>query len=249
LLEYALYFIITLTASTIFAIIGVGSSLVLIPLFTLMGIDFTFAKAIGLFANGTTTLFASINNIRHQLLDFTKVVPYLILSIVFAVLGALSSNYISESIVKVLLVLFIFFSLYFMYIGQNQTHEQYRYTNIKAYLFVSIIAFVGGLIGVGGGMVYLPLFLYFGFKAKESIAITTTLIPFVSFSAFFTYASFVEFDWILLALVGVGAVLGGYFGSNIMHRINNDKLLKVLISMFLLFLAVDMLYINFRELL
>lgn len=245
MLEYTQYFIITLTASTIFAIIGVGSSLVLIPLFTLMGIDFTFAKVIGLFANGTTTLFASINNIRHHLLDLSKIIPYLVFSIVFAVLGALSSNYISESIVEVLLVLFIFFSLYFMYLGQNQNSEHYKYTNTKAYLFISIIAFIGGLIGVGGGMIYLPLFLYFGLNAKDSISTTTTLIPFVSFSAFFTYASFVEFDWILLALVGLGAVLGGYFGSNIMHRINNDKLLKGLISIFLLFLALDMLYINF----
>lgn len=248
MLEYALYFFITLIASTTFAIIGVGSSLALIPLFTLMGVDFTFAKAVGLFANGTTTFFASINNIRHKLLDIKKVVPYLFFSIVFAVFGAQSSNYISESIVKVLFVLFIFLSLYLMYIAHNKENEQYRYTNTKTYLFISTIAFVGGLIGVGGGIVYLPLFIYFGFKTKESIAITTTLIPFVSFSAFFTYASFVKFDWLLLALVGFGAVLGGYFGNSIMHRIKNEKLLRILISVVLIFLALDMLSVNFGEL-
>lgn len=245
--DYLLYFLITLVFSTLFGVVGIGSSLVLVPLFTILGIDFNFAKAIGLFANGVTTISMTLNNIQKKVFELKDVFVLVIVSSIFAILGAYSSNYISQEIVKTLFVLFIFLSLSLLYMGHvkvssNSSNKEF----VKICIIVGIISFVGGLIGVGGGAVYLPLLIYLGMKIKESIAITSALIPVVSFSAFFTYTTFVEIDWLILIAVALGAIMGGYFGSTIMHKIKNDKSLKIIMSILLVFIAIMMIFTQLR---
>ena len=233
--------------STIFGVIGLGSSLVLIPLFTMYGIDFNLAKALGLFANGATTVSMTLNNIKKGLVDFKKVAFFAVVSSIFAILGSYSSNYIDKNIVQLLFLAFVFVSMWLLYLGhlssKHQNSDNYNILNVI--FFISIIAYIGGLIGVGGGAVYLPLFIYLGVTMKNSIVFTTALIPVVSFSAFFTYASFIKIDWILLGVVAVAALLGGYFGNTIMHKIKNDKYLKIIITIFLAAISIEMVYKQF----
>jgi uncharacterized protein len=244
LLEYALYFFITLGVSTLFAIVGLGSSLVMIPIFTFFGIDFNLAKAMGLFINGTTTLSITVRNIKEESLRCRKVAPLVIISAIFALLGAYASNYISETFVKSLFVSFILLSLILLFSVNRENKITQNYNKAIFMIFIGFVAFVSGLIGVGGGLVYLPLLLYIGIRTKESIATTSALIPIVSFSAFFTYVTFVSIDWILLGVVSIGAILGGYFGHKITCKMENEKYLKIVISIFLLVIAGYMLKIE-----
>ena len=244
-MEYGLYFIITLIFSTLFGVVGVGSSLALIPIFTMLGVSFPLAKAVGLFANGITTTVTTMSNIVKKEFDFKELIPLLFLTSIFAILGAFSSKYIDESIEQVLFVLFILTSVVLLFFNTITIVKikDFKKEKNRIYFFISIIAFVSGLLGLGGGALYLPLLIYFGLQAKKSIITVSSLIPFVSFSAFVTYASFVEIDWILIVVVSVGAFFGGYFGNKIMYKIKDDKHLKYLISMVLIVIAVEMLYV------
>ena len=241
--EYLLYFFITLGFSTLFGVIGLGSSLVLIPLFTLMGVDFNFAKAIGLLVNGVTTLSLSLHNIKNKLFNIKEIFILIVVSSLFALLGAYSSQYIAESLVKILLILFILLSVVLLYAGhiKKEIQEPKSINQLFLVLPMSLIAFTGGLIGVGGGALYLPLLLLIGINTKKSIAVTSAFIPIVSFSGFFAYTSFVEMDWVLLFVVGVAAVIGGFLGSVIMHKIKEDRYLKILIAFLLLMISTYML--------
>ena len=241
--DLLLYFSLTLGASTLFGVIGLGSSLLLIPLFTLFGIDFNFAKAIGLFVNGLTTLSLTLNNIKNCLVSLKELFLLILVSALFAFLGALSSQYISEIVVKYMLLAFILLSIVLLYIGHKYEISFSKELNpLLLSLPVSLVAFTGGLIGVGGGAVYLPLLLLMGVNTHKSIAITSALIPIVSFSGFFTYTSFVTMDWAVLCVVGIAALLGGYFGHKIMTRIKNEKYLKTIISLLLVAISLAMIF-------
>lgn len=237
-MEYLLYFGITVAFSTLFGIIGLGSSLVLIPLLSLLGVEFNFAKAIGLFVNGITTLSITVKNLKNGVLSFTEILPYLVVSIVFASFGAHATIFIAKSIVEILLLLFIFLSvvMMFMHLGFKPSHKNHSRFFLGG--IIACVAFIGGLLGVGGGAVYLPLFMLLGIETKKSISLTSVLIPFVSFSGFASYATFVRIDWFLLTIVGVAAMLGGIIAHTITKKINNEKLLKIFIAFILLGVSI-----------
>ncbi len=239
-MDYLLYFSLTFVFSTLFGVIGLGSSLVLIPALSLLGIEFNFAKAIGLLVNGITTFSITMKNLKSGVLSFVEILPYLIASIVFAYLGAKTTIFISENLVQILLLVFIFLSVAMMF-----THLRYQvvhreYSRLLIASIISFIAFIGGLIGVGGGAISLPLFMLLGIDTKKSIALTSVLIPFVSFSGFASYATFVQMDWTLLSIVGVAAMLGGITAHAITKKISNEKLLKIFIALILVGVSIAM---------
>ena len=241
--DYSLYFIITLGVSTLFGVIGLGSSLILIPFFTFVGIEFNLAKAMGVFINGITTLSLTFQNIKNRLINYKEILPLVVVSSVFAFFGAYGSIYVEEVFAKILFVFFIFFSLLLLFVGHVQfRNDNYKNNLLSIVVFIALIAFIGGLIGVGGGAVYLPMFLYIGIKTKRSIAMTSALIPIVSFSAFFGYFSFVEVDWLILFDVSIASLLGAFFANRIMKYIKNDKHLKIFISILLVSIAIYMVY-------
>ena len=125
------------------------------------------------------------------------------------------------------------------------THLRYQvvhreYSRLLIASIISFIAFIGGLIGVGGGAISLPLFMLLGIDTKKSIALTSVLIPFVSFSGFASYATFVQMDWALLSIVGVAAMLGGITAHAITKKISNEKLLKIFIALILVGVSIAM---------
>jgi uncharacterized membrane protein YfcA len=210
-----------------------------------MGLDFNLSKAMGLFINGITTLSLTLQNFKNNLIKFKEILPLFLISLVFAFLGAHGSCYIPQSVVKTIFALFIVLSLTLLLFGHIKSERSgLKSTPIVLYFIVMLIAFTGGLIGVGGGAIYLPLFLYLGIKTRESIAMTSALIPVVSFSAFFTYSSFVTIDWLLLLNVAIAAILGAFFAQKISKKIKNEKYLKIFISLLLVLIAVDMIYLQ-----
>ena len=240
-MDYLLYFVLTFVFSTLFGVIGLGSSLVLIPALSLLGVEFNFAKAVGLFVNGITTLSISIKNLKSGLLSFVEILPYLGVSILFASLGANTTVYVPESVVRILLLLFIFFSVGMMFTHLHHQTSKGQPSTLFLGSVVSFIAFIGGLIGVGGGAAYLPLFMLLGIDTKKSISLTSVLIPFVSFSGFVSYTTFIAIDWLMLSVVGIAAMLGGLVAHTITKKICNENHLKIFIAFVLLGVGVSMI--------
>ncbi len=241
MMDYGLYFILTILISALFATIGLGSSLVLIPLLHALGIDFLLAKTVGLFANGVTTLSLSISNIKNKKLNFKMAIPLILIGTVFAILGAYSSSYISESIVKILFLFFIIISIIMLFVSNFFAHSSniMHTSKIVLYIIVAIIAFISALLGLGGGALYLPLLIYFGLQTKESIVMVSAMIPAVSLSGFAAYATFVTIDWTLILVVGIGAIIGGLIGKRLLHRIHSQKVVKLLITSVLVAVIVQ----------
>ncbi len=212
-----------------------------------MGIDFLVAKAIGTFANGITTSVTTVSNIIKGMLDYKLILPLLFLSIIFSSIGAFSSNIISENIVKIIFVIFILISIVLIFINTMLVSKTIKQNNNYLLFYVVPISFVSGLLGVGGGILYLPLFIYLGIQIKKSIVTISALIPFVSFSAFLTYSTFVDIDYVLLFCVACGAIIGGYIGNKIMYKIKNEKYLKYFLSVILLLISFEMIFVNVME--
>ena len=241
MMHYLLYFALTLGLSTLFAMGGVGSAIVLVPIFNMLGMPLNLSKAIGLFINSSSTITASIMNFFRGVLDIKFALPLIVAILIATPIGAWSSQFVPVVVVKWVLVVFLIIAASLLLYTKRETKVVYD----KAWILFLIGFFVGiisGMIGVGGGALIMPLLILLGFDAKKAAYAVSFIIPFSSLGAFATYLSFVKMDWVLLGTVTVAAIMGGYLGDKIMHYRLTPAQVKKLIAVLLLLLASKMIY-------
>ena len=239
--DYILYGSLTLLLSSLFSMGGAGSGIALIPILNFMGLDFTFAKAVGLFAGASTTITSSIMNIKRKVLDFSFVWPIALIMMLFAPLGAYASQFINEELIKFLFMLMLLYSATMMMFGKKKPLVQVQ-SRAVLFLLGSVVGFVAGLLGVGGGNILIPLLIFLGFEPKKVAVTVSFVVPFSALGSFFTYASYVPMDWLLLCVVAVCAIVGGYIGNYLMHFKLDQKQIKKLMAVILYILAFKLLY-------
>jgi len=220
---------------------GAGSGVALIPILNFLGLDFTVAKAVGLFAGASTTITSSIMNIKRKVVEYGFVFPIASMMMIFAPLGAYSSTFIDQEVVKFGFMLMLFYSATMMMFGKKKAifHERK-----KAVLFFvgAGVGFLAGVLGVGGGNILIPLLALLGFEPKKVAVAVSFVVPFSALGSFFTYASIVKLDWVLLFVVALSAVVGGYIGNYMMHFKLSQKDIKKLMAVILYFLAIKLLW-------
>jgi len=239
--NYILFGAITLFLSIIFSMGGAGSGVALIPILNFLGLDFTVAKAIGLFAGASTTITSSIMNIKRKVLDFSFAIPIASIMLIFAPLGAYGSKFLDEDVVKFFFMLMLFYSASMMMFGKKKAIFHFKSNGI---LFVvgGIVGFLAGLLGVGGGNLLIPILAILGFEPKKVAVAVSFVVPFSALGSFFTYATYVPLDPFMLLCVSVSAIVGGYIGNYFMHFKLKQEDIKRLMALLLYMLAFKLLY-------
>jgi len=239
--EYILYGFITLLLSTLFSMGGAGSGIALIPILNFLGVDFTVAKAIGLFAGASTTITSSVMNMIRKSVEYKFVLPIATMMLLFAPLGAYSSSFINENLVKFFFMLLLFYSATMMMFSKKKAlfHAE---SNITLLIVGAGVGYLAGLLGIGGGNVLIPLLALLGYAPKKVAVAVSFVVPFSALGSFFTYASYVTLDYKLLAVVALCAIVGGYIGNYIMHFKLEQSHIKKIMAGLLYLLAVKMLW-------
>ena len=239
--EYILFSFITILLSILFSMGGAGAGVAIIPILNFFGLDFSVAKAVGLFGGASTTITSSIMNLKRKVVDFKFMLPIAVMMLLFAPVGAYSSRFIDEEIVKFFYMIMLFYSASMMMFGKKKAlfHVDGMWV-----LFVvgGVVGFLAGLLGVGGGNILIPLLALLGYEPKKVAVAVSFVVPFSALGSFFTYASYVDLDWILLVCVGVSAVIGGYIGNYLMHFKLKQEHIKKLMAVILYALALKLLY-------
>jgi uncharacterized membrane protein YfcA len=161
--------------------------------------------------------------------------------LLFAPLGAYSSQFIDEEIVKFLFMLMLFYSATMMMFGKKKVlfHAEGRMTLM---VVGAIVGFLAGLLGLGGGNILIPLLALLGFAPKKVAVAVSFVVPFSALGSFFTYASYVKLDWVLLGVVAISAILGGYIGNYFMQFKLEQQQIKKLMATLLYLLAFKLLF-------
>lgn len=238
---YLLYFFLTLFFSTLFSMGGVGAAIGLVPIFSMMDMSLNLAKAIGLFINSASTITASAMNFFRGVLDIKFAIPLIVSIMIATPIGAWTSQYVQQDLVEWLLVLFLLVSASLLLFSNREVKVVYDKAWVL-YVIGGSVGLMSGMIGVGGGSLIMPLLILLGFDAKKAAYAVSFVIPFSTLGAFATYLSFVDMDWVLLAVVSVAAIIGGYVGDLIMHYRLTPQQVKKLIAVVLLLLAAKMLW-------
>ena len=232
-----LFFVLAFLSEVVGTIAGFGSSTIFLPL-SLFFVDFKTALVLVAFFH----IFGNLGRItffRHGL-NKRLILLFGIPSVILAVFGALLVNYTPQTILKLILGVFLLaysVALFF------KPELKFKSSNKNAIIGGSISGFFAGLIGTGGALrsAFLTAFnlkknIYIATAAVIALAVDITRIP-IYFGYKFLEPQFYSY----LPLLFIVAIAGSYAGRKIVNKIP-QKLFKKLVLIMIALVSLKFIY-------
>ena len=189
--------VITLLATTVLTVAGVGAAFILIPVYLALGVELHTAMSTALLLNAIAMSFASITFARDKLILWRLAFPIIITATILAPPGAYFSQYVSRTVLLTLFVVFLVFAATMMLFFRQENAERRSHLHHGRHwhrltlggTVGGVAGFLGGLLGVGGGNVIVPVLVWLGIPPKHASATTSFVVIFSSLAGFAGRAS------------------------------------------------------------
>ncbi len=237
--------ILFFVTALIYSSVGFGGGSTYLALLLIWGVPYTIFPVIALICNIIVVSGNSINFIRSKNINFNLLFPYLIGSIPFAFIGG--SITIEKSLFEILLFCVLLVAGIFLLIeSKSFNKEQIKINKIPRLISISIgsiIGFMSGIVGIGGGIFLSPLL--FLMKAGYPRHITSSASLFILINSIFGIAGQLTKDQILDQVTNywplfLAVLIGGQIGSLLNIKFLSNKILALLTSFLVIFVAIRM---------
>lgn len=243
----------------ILGITGGGGSILTVPtLVYILNYNPIIATAYSLFIVGTTSGIGTIQNFKKGLVVPKKAFQFAVPSLIGVYLtrkfivpkipdvvfyfGSLKLS--KDTFLMILFAVVMLFAAYSM-LKNNKKNELIERTTKSITVVIIQLFFVGvliGLIGAGGGFLIIPALLNFAqLPMKKAIGTSLLIIAINSLIGFIGDVQNTIIDWTFLLIFTTISVAGIFIGLYIQKFIN-EKMLKKLFGVFVLIMAIFILY-------
>lgn len=231
--------LLSLFLSFIFALGGVGSAIVLVPVLEFLDVDLIQAKVIGLLVTVAATLTAALSNIKNRTLDKALSLPLIVSATTGAIIGTSLSPYVDTALFKWIFtaVLLLSASSMLFYKKECLVQAESRTALWSIGLFSGILS---GLLGIGGGLIMVPMLLMVGYDLKRVTASISAVITVSAAAALLGYIQLGALAWGPVLFVTLAGVFGGFAGNYVMHHYLDGAHIKRVLAIFLYLLALKL---------
>ena len=237
--------ILFFVTALIYSSVGFGGGSTYLAILLIWGVPYTIFPVIALVCNIIVVSGNSINFIRSKNININLLFPYLIGSIPFAFIGG--SITIEKSLFEILLFCILLIAGIFLLIeSKSFNKEQIKINKIPRLISISIgsiIGFMSGLVGIGGGIFLSPLL--FLMKAGYPRHITSSASLFILINSIFGIAGQLTKDQVLNQVITywplfLSVLIGGQIGSILNIKFLSNKILALITSFLVIFVAIRM---------
>ena len=229
----------------LYSSIGFGGGSTYLALMLIWDFPFYIFPIIALICNIIVVFGNSINFLRTKNINLNLLKPYLIGSVPFAFFGAAIS--INKNLFEILLFLILLTAGIFLLLeSKSFNNDQIKIRKIPKILSItigSIIGFISGLVGIGGGIFLSPIL--FLLKAGYPKHITSTASLFILVNSLFGVAGqltkdIVFYDFLNYWPLLIAVLIGGQIGSFLNIKFLSNKILSLMTSFLVIFVAIRM---------
>ncbi|WP_370575363.1 sulfite exporter TauE/SafE family protein [Methanomethylovorans sp.] len=231
--------------SMLFSMIGLGGAIVYVPIFYWSGFDLLSAIPMGLLLNTATSASAALTYLRKKLVELRVAMPFLIISMMAAPVGAYCTSLVPVGILLGIFSIIMVLVGTQMLIPEKKVFSGGRKEHIYSLSLILtsgfVVGFAGGLLGIGGGSLVMPLLIYLGYEIKKSAATSGLIVLFTSLAGLIAHLGSWQPDMQLVIYVTVAALLGAQVGSYLMHTRMEPETLRKMVGLVLWIMALRML--------
>ena len=237
-----IFFFIT---AILYSSIGFGGGSTYLALMLIWDVPYYIFPIIALFCNIIVVSGNSVNFVRTKNINIKLLFPYLIGSIPFAFFGAsisIEKNLFETLLFFILMVAGIFLLIESKSFNINQIKVN-QIPKIISIVIGSIIGFISGLVGIGGGIFLSPIL--FLMKAGYPKHITSTASLFILINSIFGIIAHLTKDIVLEEFLNywplfLAVLIGGQIGSYLNVKFLSNKFLALITSFLVIFVAIRM---------
>ena len=231
----------------IFSMLGLGGAMLYIPVFHWFGLDFkSVAIPTGLLLNGITALSAASYYIRAKMVDIKGSLPLIATSFIGAPVGAYFTRFFPIRTLVLLFALAMAFAGGRMLLTSGHADKEHIMSYKWRLLLMGtggfVIGFIAGLLGVGGGFLFVPLMLIIGYKTKQAAATSSFVVIFSSFSGFAGHVAEGRFHWPLMVATAMVVIIGSQIGAKVMKERMKARWIRQMFAAVLLGVSVKLLW-------
>ena len=127
--------------------------------------------------------------------------------------------------------------------SQKKDITPIKMSTILFLICIGLLAgFLSGILGIGGGIVMVPLLLVIGFTQHQAQGISlAAMLPPVTLLAVLQYSKEGYVDWKIALVISATFIIGGFFGSKLAVVIS-EQLLKRIFGVLMLIIALKMIF-------
>ncbi len=237
-----IFFFVT---AILYSSIGFGGGSTYLALMLIWDVPFYIFPIVALICNIIVVTGNSINFFRTKNINLNLLTPYLIGSVPFAFFGASIS--IDKNLFEILLFFILLTAGIFLLLNSKSFNKDQikirKVSKVISILIGSIIGFISGLVGIGGGIFLSPIL--FLLKAGYPKHITSTASLFILINSMFGVAGQLTKDIVLNEFLNywplfVVVLVGGQIGNFLNIKFLSNKLLALITSFLVIFVAIRM---------
>ena len=217
-------------------LLGIGGSIIMIPILTLLfRHDQHLSQAAAMIVNVCVSAPAVVRHQRARAIEWTVVRRMLLAGLIFILIGVACSNRLDG---RKLMIVFGLFLIYVILVntrklfdntdGDDNRDAHHDWT--RASLVGAAMGFVAGLLGVGGGIVAVPLLQRIcRLPLRHCIAVSATVMCVTApLGAIRKNMALVQLSdlqrpvlvsLIIAACLAPTAIVGGFLGATLTHRL------------------------------
>ena len=235
--------ILFFVTAILYSSVGFGGGSTYLALLLIWDVPYYIFPVIALFCNVIVVSGNSINYVRAGNLNLKLIIPYLIGSIPFAFLGG--SINIDKYIFEILLFFVLSVAGILLLINSNSFKSENikikEINNFISILIGSILGFVSGIVGIGGGIFLSPIL--FLMKAGYPKQIATTASLFILINSISGILGQLTKENVINDILNywplfIVVLIGGHLGNFLNLRFLSNKILAVMTSLLVIFVAI-----------
>lgn len=238
---------VILILAFIFSMLGLGGAMLYVPVLHWFGYDFkSVAIPTGLLLNGITVVSAAIVYLKARMVDVKGSIPLVISSFIGAPIGAYLTRFLPTDALILLFACAMLFAGVRMLLTSTKPDKAGKIPLRARIIWMAVggfgIGMIAGLLGIGGGFLFVPLMLTMGYPTKEAAATSAFVVIFSSFSGFAGHVAEGHFSWPLMTATAVAVIVGAWIGAQVMKEKMKARWLKQMFAVILLAVAVKLLW-------